>query len=83
VVTSLLSDHHAVEFMLRLTKPHSTRKLIIYHKLKKIDHDVEGLPMVTSPADSIVDLVDQYNGNLGQLLDKHAPLISRHLTVWS
>ena len=39
--------------------------------------ELKNTSFVKSPADSVVDLYDQYVHDLADVLDKHAPLISR------
>ena len=42
--------------------------------------DLKNTSFVKSPADSVVDLCEQYICDLGNVLDRHAPLISRLTT---
>ena len=39
--------------------------------------DLKNTSFVKSPADAVVDLYEQYVHDLGNVLDRHAPLISR------
>ena len=39
--------------------------------------DLKNTSFVKSPADAVVDLYEQYICDLGNVLDRHAPLISR------
>ena len=39
--------------------------------------DIKNTSFVKSPADAVVDLYEQYVHDLGYVLDRHAPLISR------
>ena len=39
--------------------------------------DLKNTSFVKSPTDSVEDLYDQYINDLADVLDKHAPLISR------
>ena len=50
-----------------------------YYHINKSDFcsDLKNTSFVKSPADSIVDLYEQYAHDLGNVLDKHAPVISR------
>ena len=85
-VSSLLTDHHAVEFSMRLSKPDSVKQVIQYRSLRKINHnelrcDMRQLSVVTHPDDSLPALVNQFNSDLSKFLDKHAPLTSRSLPI--
>ena len=39
--------------------------------------DLKKNSFIKSPADAVVDLYEQYVHDLGNVLDRHAPLISR------
>ena len=39
--------------------------------------DLKNTFFIKFPADAVVDLYEQYVHNLGSVLDRHAPLISR------
>ena len=85
-VSSLLTDHHTVEFRMRLSKPDSVKQVIQYRSLQKINHnelgcDTRQLSVVTHPDDSLLALVNQFNSDLSKLPDKHAPLTSRSLPI--
>ena len=79
--SSLVSDHFAVlcEFTLRV--PNDSMKAISFRKLKDIDldcfkKDISELPMVQYPPNNLDILVQDYNKQLRDLLEKHAPLIT-------
>ena len=50
-----------------------------YHRIKMSDFrsDLKNTSFVRSPADAVVDLYEQYICDLGNVLDRHAPPISR------
>ena len=48
-----------------------------YHRINMSDSDLKNTSFVKSPVDAVVDLYDQYVHDLGNVLDRHAPLISR------
>ena len=50
-----------------------------YHRINMSDFrlDLKNTPFVKSPADAVVDLYKQYVHDLGYVLDRHAPLVSR------
>ena len=89
IVTDLsLSDHYAVNCVLSLRKPPLEKKEISYRKLKHIDiqqfrDDIIQLPVVAANdnAVDVADLVDSYNNELTDLLDKYAPLKTSCFTL--
>ena len=50
-----------------------------HHRIDMSDFssDLKNTSFVKSPADTVVDLYEQYVHDLGNILDRHAPLISR------
>ena len=71
---------------LSIDKPSFIRKEIVYRKCKSVDStefsaDICQSSLHTSSAHNITDLVKQYNTALGELADKHAPIITRIVTV--
>ena len=86
LVTDLICDHFAVHTFVKAHRPPRPRKKITYRELNRIDEDLLltdllALPLFTSPASDINDLVSQYNSGLSLLLDEHAPLRTRVVTV--
>ena len=85
-VESLLTDHHIIVCKLVSNKPRPIRKEIIYRNIAAIDkqtfaHDLCDTQLVTTPADDIVTLCDQYKSQLLALIDDHAPVIRRTVNV--
>ena len=81
-----LSDQNAVHFKLSIDKSSFIRSEIVYRKWKSVDSTgfsagICQSSLHTSSAHNITDLVKQYNMVLGDLADKHAPLITRTVTV--
>ena len=75
IKNSLLSDHLAVHCKLRLNKPQLDRTEIQYRKLKSID-------MVNSKEHTAhPDLINKYEETLKVLLDTHAPMKLRIITL--
>ena len=75
IKNSLLSDHLAVHCKLRLNKPQLDRTEIQYRKLKSID-------MVNSKEHTAhLDLINKYEETLKVLLDTHAPMKLRIITL--
>ena len=82
----LLSDHSSVHFDLSLAKPPLPTKEISYRKIKSIDMDEFKLDIVNSglpdlEGDDVDALVETYNSTLTGILDKHAPVKTRKVTI--
>ena len=84
VCDMLLSDHFVISFELHLRKPGKSTKKVVSRNLKAIDKHVFKTDVSTAfqsacqsdPSDSMCI----YNTCLRQLLDQHAPLITRTLS---
>ena len=86
VLADLISDHHAVHCQLAMSKPPCKFKDITYRKIRAIDplsfaSDITNSDLLKKPEHSLDELVCQYRHVLCELLDKHAPLKTRTLTV--
>ena len=82
----VLSDHFAVSCTLKLCKVLFERKRLCYRKLKSIEvselqTDIGNSPLIHEEVEDVTILVDQYNSVLSSLLDKHAPLNKRVVTL--
>ena len=85
-VGSLFTDHHAVHCLLQAPKSDRTKKQVFFRKYTAINStkfksDFELSHLVTSPCNNIADLSQQYDSTLKGLLNSHAPLITRSVTV--
>jgi exonuclease III len=85
-VSSLVSDHHAIHCFLQLKKPPLSKESITFRKYKLIDpvnfrEDLMQSPLVTSPHTTLDHLLDQYNCTLSNLINSHAPLKSKVITL--
>lgn len=85
-VGSLFSDHATVFAHLNATRPQRSTKQIVYRKLKSIDidrftNDIGTSLLCQSPPDNLDSLVKCYNSTLSSVLDQHAPLRSRTITL--
>lgn len=75
-VQALISDHFAVHFNLNIHKPPIPRKETSFRKHSAVDHsdfeqDLQKCELVVSPSSTLDGLVDQYDHQLGSLMDKH------------
>ena len=88
-VGSQFSDHFAVHCKLNLQKPGYAKNLVSYRRLKAIinrtdfECDIENSELITSPKPDLTGLIKQYNETLYALLNKHAPIKSRSVTLGS
>ena len=85
-VEDFLSDHAAVHCSLNLQKQKHSKREITYRKLKCIDHvkfalDISESDLLQNPKTNLEDLVNQYNTELSRILDKHAPVCKRTITI--
>ena len=83
---SFLSDHCTVLSELTLRMPATTVEEICYRKTKAIDiesfkDDLRESRLCQNPPDEITDLVSCYGSTMTSLLDKHAPLQKKTITV--
>ena len=83
---AVMSDHLPMTFDLRIQKPPPLKVEITSRKLKSTNansftEDIRQSALVKNPAPGLEDLVDQYHSVLSNILDAHAPLITRHVQV--
>ena len=81
-----LSDHSPISMTLPFHKPVATKKTITYRKIKDISledfiNDIASSQLCKSPPDDLDELVDMYNSTLSGVLDKHAPVQTKQITV--
>ncbi len=81
-----VSDHSIVHIKLSIDKPVLVTKTITCRKWNDIDinsfrHEISCSKMLAYKADSVSDLVSFYNKTRSHLLDKHAPLRRKTITV--
>ena len=85
-VSDFLTDHGAVHCCLHLPKPQPLRHPIQYRNYAAIDkHELRGdiatSTLCLDPATSAASLLEQYDTTLSLLLDKHAPVLTRTITI--
>ena len=82
-IGDFVSDHALVKcpIILPHQATHTQNKIKYrrYHRINMSDFcsDLKNTSFVKSPTDSVMDLYEQYVHDLADVLDKHAPLISR------
>ena len=79
------TDHYPVTFSLNSSVIVPVKKTITYRKLKDINthefkSDIVQSDLVNGPKQDIDSLVEQYNTILSNLLDKHAPRITKQVS---
>ena len=82
----VLSDHKPIILTCSVDRPSAPKKLVRCRKLKDIDidkfkSDVQHSNLITSPASDVTTLVNQYNDTLCDILDKHAPVTEKVVTL--
>lgn len=83
---NISNDHLAVHTKLNCTKPDPTRKLVNFRKHQAISvsdfiTDIEDSPSLQRTDGSVEDLVEAYNSSIKALIDKHAPLQTKTITL--
>lgn len=79
-------DHFAVSFCMHVPKPPNPRKVVNYRELRKINvqdfvRDIASCSEIQNVDKSLDELVEAYNKNLTTIVDKHAPLCTRTITL--
>ena len=82
-VDAYLSDHAAVMADIMLAKPGAPKKHVSYRKWRAIDLDAfqDDLSKVAHACDNLSDLVNNYNDKIRSVVDSHAPLMSKVISV--
>ena len=80
------SDHAAIMCEFTTVRPVQKAKHAEYRKLKSIDmqqfvKDIRNSDLCMGPPSDLDRLVDCYNRTLSSLLDKHAPVLTRHVAT--
>ena len=82
----LIRDHYSIECTFQQSTQLQNREIVSYRNVKQIDidqfcKDVSESPTLNNIRGTVNELVDRYNLGMRALLDKHAPIIQRVLTV--
>ena len=84
-ICDFVSDHTLVKCSVAFPcqvahSPHIVQYRRYHHiNMSHFCLDLKNTSFVKSPADAVVDLCEQYVHDLGYVLDRHAPLISRQI----
>ena len=81
-----ISDHFAIQCKLDFAKPPLERKEVFFRKIQSIDfdnfrHELECSSLVSHPSEVLDVLVERYNKTLEALLDYHAHLKRKTVTI--
>ena len=79
-------DHFAVHFGIDLNKPEKSCRQVSFRKLKDIcvqdfAKDIMECPSLNDTNVPLEELVEAYNSGLGALIDKHALLCTKIITL--
>ena len=84
----LISDHKAISLRLSTQRPSLPQKVITYRALKKIDvesfrRDINACTQLhpSTMSDSVDDALQEYNNALVDIVDRHAPMKTRKVSV--
>jgi len=84
---SIAGDHYAVTFSTTMSKPPPVQKEVTYRKLRAIDiptfkHDIVNTPsLAANTSHSAAEVLEAYNDGLRKLIDAHAPICTRTITL--
>ena len=81
-VDKLFSDHFVISFALRFRKPGKTTKQVRWRNVRALNTESfrTDVLSVFSAVSGSADRASAYNACLRELLDKHAPLVTRRVT---
>ena len=79
-------DHFALLTKINVSKPPKQRKTITYRKDRDIDisyltDDLRNISNPETNQESVEQLVKTYNSQLESVIDKHAPIQSKTITI--
>lgn len=85
-IHSDIFDHFTVRFSMPTQKPPLPKRVLTYRKVKSIDadvfaEDIKQSKLFSQITDDVDELTNRYNNVLSELLDKHAPIKSKTITV--
>ena len=80
------SHHFAIDILLSYNKPTPKKKVIVYRRMSEINHESFKSDLINLDLESKLlnctnpdEMVQLFNSMLEQLLDKHAPVITRSI----
>ena len=81
-----ISDHSTVMCKLNLERPLFPKKQVTSRKIKAINinslvDDIEQSQIFNHDISCINEMADIYNSELSRIVDHHAPLITRNITI--
>ena len=79
--TTLLTDHHVLECDLTVLKPTRLTRRVCYRKYSSIDKRAFATDVYNAFAGTTVGLIENYNAAIATVVDRHAPIVTRVVTV--
>ncbi|XP_028519056.1 uncharacterized protein LOC114576505 [Exaiptasia diaphana] len=82
----LPSDHAVLTYTIEIPRLRPVKVLVNYRKLrsvntKNLESDIQNSLLVAAPKVTLDELVEQYNATLKSIVDVHAPVKTRWLTI--
>ena len=83
---NVFRDHYASTCFITQPSPATTRKTVSYRKLKSINvdsfcNDIQASSSLNDSSGTLDEITTRYVSALNDLVDKHAPLLQRTITV--
>ena len=83
---NVIRDHYAITCFITQPSPATTRKTVLYRKLKSINvdsfrNDIQASSSLNDSSGTLDEITTRYVSALNDLVDKHAPLLQRTITV--
>ena len=83
---NVIRDHYAITCFKTQPSPATTRKTVSYRKLKPINvalfhNDIQASSSLNDSSGTLDEITTRYVSSLNDLIDKHAPLLQRTITV--
>ena len=83
---NVIRDHYAIICFITQPSQATTRKTVLYRKLKSINvdsfrNDIQASSSLNDSSGTLDEITTRYVSSLNDLVDKHAPLLQRTITV--
>ena len=83
---NVIRDHYAIICFITQPSPATTRKTVSYRKLKSINvdsfrNDIQASSSLNDSSGTLDEITTRYVSALNDLVDKHAPLLQRTITI--
>ena len=83
---NVIRDHYAITCFVTQLSPATSRKTVSYRKLKSTNvdsfrNDIQASSSLNDSSGTLDEITTRYVFSLNDLIDKHAPLLQRTITV--